>query len=203
MFLLPLKLLHTVSTPLGLNLPFGNTAYLGREVHAYLVQRTFVVGERCGITFVVYLFEGFVHTAVQFQFDDIDIVLRLDKHIDTTATRGTFHFRIEAHHLEDDIHRILKIQFQLTCYLVIRIRKHRLHTFHKGIRIALLYVMNEISDKELTPVFLYRGIVRHEVSHETVLHFLVRKAQTIDFKPFIIAFDGEIAALIDNGYGVL
>src|SRR5574344_456831 len=203
MFLLPLKLLHTVSTPLGLNLPFGNTAYLGREVHAYLVQRTFVVGERCGITFVFYLFEGFVHTAVQFQFDDIDIVLRLDEHIDTSATRGTFHFRIEAHHLEDDIHCILEIQFQLTCYLVIRIRKHRLHAFHKSIWVTLSDIADKVSYKELTFLFLYWCIVGQEIFDKTVLHFLVRKAELIPTEFLVIAFYGEIAALIDNGYGVL
>ena len=89
---------------------------------------------------------------------------------------SALHFGIKAHHLEDDIHGVLKVELHLAHYLVTVIGKHRLKTFHESFGIAALYLLDELLDEELRFTPFFRGVIWQQVTHKSVFHFLVRKA---------------------------
>lgn len=55
------------------------------------------------------LSQSLIGTAVEFDFHHIDVIRRFDDDVDTAAMGGALHFGIKAHHLEDDIHSVLKM----------------------------------------------------------------------------------------------
>ena len=81
---------------------------------------------------VMNLLQSLVSTAVEFDFHHIDVIRRFDDDVNTAAMGGALHFGLKAHHLEDDIHAVLKVELHLAHYLVTVVGKHRLQTFHEA-----------------------------------------------------------------------
>ena len=53
------------------------------------------------------------------QFDDIDILGRLDHHVHTAVGRMPLHFHIQPHQVEDHVQRVLQVDFQPAHHLIV------------------------------------------------------------------------------------
>ena len=75
---------------------FLNVPQLVTEIHANSVDRAAVLGKRSGITFLPDLCECLVRAAVQLEFHDVHVVLRLEHQVNPFAARVVFHLHVEA-----------------------------------------------------------------------------------------------------------
>ena len=151
----PSSLFHFLLLNLPLFHPFG----IRRKVHTNKEHFPAILTVRLGITFLMNLSQSLVGTAVEFDFHHIDVIRRFDDDVDTAAMGGALHFGIKAHHLEDDIHAVLKVELHLAHYLVTVVGEHRLQTFHESFGIAALYLLDELLDEELRFTPFFRGVI--------------------------------------------
>ena len=183
--------------------PVLKAAGLRREADAYLVERARIGGVGEGIALLFYLPKGGLHRVVELQLHDVDIVLRLDDDVDAAVAGVSLHVHIEAQELHDDRHAVLEVQLHVTHHLIRPVGEQCLQARHEALDIALLQVADEIRDEEVLPVSRDGRVERHEEMGESLFHFLVRIAQFVHAESLVVALDGEVAALVDEGYGIL
>ena len=70
--------------------------------------------------------------------------LCLHHHVHAPVGSVTLGFGVEAHHLEDEAHRIVEIQFGIARKLVVLARKQGLQTLHELFGLAGLNPQDEI-----------------------------------------------------------
>ena len=75
---------------------FLNVPQLVTEVDANPVDRAAVLGKRSSIAFFPNLGQRLVRAAVQLEFHDVHVVLRLEHQVNPLAARVVFHLHVEA-----------------------------------------------------------------------------------------------------------
>ena len=122
---------------------FLNVPQLVTEVDANPVDRAAVFGKRSVIAFLPNLCQRLVRTAVQLEFHDVHVVLRLEHQINPSATRVVFHLHVEAHQLEDDVQDVLVVHLAVAGQFVGDVGEHRLQAFEEIVHLARHHFLHE------------------------------------------------------------
>ena len=157
-----------------------------------------VLGKRCGIAFLPNLGQSFVCVAVQLEFHDVHVVLRLEHQVNPTATGVVFHLHIETHQLENDVENILVMHFTVARQLVRDVCKHSLQPFEEIIYFACHYFLHKALNLVGRLTYAYRRIVGQQELEEALFHLAVGETQRIVLEHLVVALDGEVAALVDD-----
>ena len=92
--------------------------------------------------------------------------------------------------------------FQVLDYIIGSIGKDGLHLLHEPFCISCAKALDKFTNNCL----VLRGpaicILRQKEFYEPVLNLFIRKVQMIELKLLVVALDGQVTALEQNGNGV-
>jgi len=129
--------------------PFFDIARFVAEVHADLEEFAIVMCERQCILLVFYLLERFFGSTFQFEFHNVDILVRLEQQIDATFGSMIFCLDIEPDQFEDDEEHILIMQFQIFHQFVWRVGKEALQTAEECVDFSVFHFLNKFRYLEI------------------------------------------------------
>ncbi len=90
------------------NHPLLHRPRFRREVHAYQVKLAPICLEGAGILVVLDLTEGFLGGLVELQFNDIDVIFRLDSDVHTPLAGGLLYLYVVAQHSKNQVESVLE-----------------------------------------------------------------------------------------------
>lgn len=182
--------------------PLLDTADGVVEIHIDLVKLFVLRSEWQGVMLFVDLSQGFLSRALQFELHHVDIILCLYHEVAPSFRSVVFRLSVESQKLEGNEKYILVMPFQVACQFVRAVGKETLEAFHKGVYPSLLHIRHKMDDFESGIFGRQVGVAWEEKAYEAFFHLLVGESQGIAFETPVVILDGEIVALVEDGYGV-
>ena len=127
--------------------------------------------------------------------------MRADDHVHAAVGGRALHLRVEAEHLRDEVEGVLEVKLGVAHDFIVGIGEHGRHEAHEVAGAAGTERTHETGDGEGRAA-LGAGVERKQEAGEALLHLLVGKAETVLPELRVVALDGEVAALVDDGDGV-
>ena len=177
-------------------LPVLDPAGLGGEVHPDFEELARVVGEGQGVLPLLDLRQRLLDGFVQLELEEVDVVGGLHHHVHAAVGGVPLGLRVEAHHLEDEGHGIVKVEFGIACQLVILSSKQRFQTLHELVDLSGPYRQYKIFNKTILTL-AGGGVISEQKTGKATLHLLVRESELIGSETCVVTLDGKIAALVE------
>ena len=119
-----------------------------REGCRYIPDFPAAVEELKGVPSLVELTHGCGGVTLQLEFEHVDIIFRLDNHVNTSIACAQLSVNMEAYKLEDDEHDVLEVHFLRSLDMVVGYAGEKtLKRLHEFLRPTVLDVKNEISKR--------------------------------------------------------
>ena len=114
----------------------------------------------------------------------------------------TFHLYIQPQQGEKDIHGILKVKLFVAHDGIVAFGKKGCQTLHELFYFPGTNILDKLRNVyDAVPVFRY--IIFREVLYEALAHLAVGKTQSVGLELFVVVFDGQISALVEQRQRVL
>ena len=146
--------------------------------------------------------KGLLCRTVQFEFQHVGVILRLQNHVDASLARMVLGTHVHTKQPAEDEQHVLIMVLTLTDQFVRRIGKEAFQAGEEGIGLTRADFLHKILDMERRFHLVHRSIERQKKTEEAVFNLGIGKAQLVSAEFRVIPLDGQVTALVDDGDGI-